>query len=361
MKGYLSVVCSILIVSWVGSGCDRNDRNTDRSVKVQAQLPLVFLSTTSCAANDTIQLTLKQALRNLDVFVNNETAKTLMKDSLTVFIPLDGSRVGVFSIIVSGLTATNRSIRDTLFIEVHSDIKPRTIDYQLLATYPHQTTSFTQGLEFHRGALYEGTGINGQSKLMKVNPLTGEIEQSKALAEQHFGEGITIFGDKIYQLTWKSGECFRYTLDFTLDKTFRYYTQGWGLTHTDTTLIVSDGSNRIYFYSTDFDRLGDMVVYDDKGPVTKLNELEMVNGFLLANVWETNRIVQIEIKSGKVVGELNLINLVPMNLGDARSDVLNGIAFNKKEGTLYVTGKNWPALYKLKVNGFLNSGNGRLL
>lgn len=286
--------------------------------------------------------------------LDDQLIQAFQTDSLTIRIPTRNSKVGFYQLIVSGLQANKDRISDTLFVEIRSNIKPRHIQYQLTTTYPHAATSFTQGLEFYDGVLlYEGTGQHGQSRLMRVETTTGRIMQSKELPNEHFGEGITIVNDKIYQLTWKSGQCFRYTMGLELDQTFRYFTQGWGLTHKDTTLIVSDGSNRLYFYSLNFKPLGGLSVYDDKGVVSKLNELEYIDGYVLANVWETNRIVQIDLGSGKVVGELNLTGLVPTNLGDPRSDVLNGIAYNHDEHALYITGKNWPAMYKLKVKDLL--------
>jgi glutamine cyclotransferase len=183
---------------------------------------------------------------------------------------------------------------------------------------------------------------------MKVDLSSGAIIQSVPLPNQYFGEGITIVNDRIYQLTWTSGQCFRYTTDLVLEKTFAYHTQGWGLTHRDTTLIISDGSNRLSHYSPNFRKIGETVVYDDQGPVMNLNELEYVNGYILANVWQTNRIVQIDLKSGKVVGELLVDPNLPTGI-NTKENVLNGIAHRPGENALYITGKNWPTLFKLQV------------
>ncbi len=233
-------------------------------------------------------------------------------------------------------------------------MKPEKLTYSVLQTYPHQPDSFIQGLEFYKGALYEGTGQNGQSRLMKVDLLTGTVLQSVSLPNQHFGEGITIVRDTIYQLTWTSGQCFRYTLNLVPDKTLTYHTQGWGLTHRDTTLIVSDGSNKLHFYTTDFQKTGEVVVYDNKGPVMNLNELEYINGFVWANIWQSNRIVKIDGESGKVVGELLIDSsaLVPI---DTDQNVLNGIAYQPAQNALYITGKNWPSLFKIQVKGLVKS------
>jgi glutamine cyclotransferase len=342
--------CLPLIITccWLGQACEqKNDRNEATEKHVGPAIASLFQP--SYVSKDSISIQLSESLDQIGIVLDDKRIEAFQPDSLTILIPVNVPKVGLYQLVVNGLSANKISISDTLLVEIRSDIKPRSIQYQLEMTYPHAATSFTQGLEFYRGALYEGTGLNGQSRLMRVELTNGRIMRSKGLPNEFFGEGITIFNDKIYQLTWKSGQCFRYTMEFEVDKKFRYYTQGWGLTHKDTTLIVSDGSNRLYFYSPEFKPLGNMNVYDDKGAVQKLNELEYVNGYVLANVWETNRIVQIDLESGKVVGELNLTELLPTNLADPRSDVLNGIAYNPDECALYVTGKNWPALYKLKV------------
>ena len=138
-------------------------------------------------------------------------------------------------------------------------------------------------------------------------------------------------------------------MDFALEKAFTYHTEGWGLTHTDSTLIVSDGSNKLSFYRADFQKTGELSVYDDKGPVMNLNELEYVNGYVLANVW-TKCIVQIDLTSGKVLGEINVSSTLPAGV-DTSVNVLNGIAYKSGEQALYITGKNWPSLFKIQVNG----------
>ena len=196
--------------------------------------------------------------------------------------------------------------------------------------------------------MYESTGENGKSQLLKIDLKTGNALKSLSLDKQYFGEGITIVNDKIYQLTWQSGVCFRYNLDFTLDKTFTYYFQGWGLTHKDTTLMMSDGSNKIHFYNTNYEKTGDLEVYDNNGPVRNINELEYVNGFLYANIFETTKIIKIDPETGKVVGFMNMESMIPAGI-DSRKDVLNGIAYHPSEQAFYVTGKNWPLMFKIKI------------
>lgn len=338
----------MIVCSWLMQSCEQK-REDDKPTEKHIRSAIAALSQPSYASNDTISIKLTEPLDRLKVTLDDKQVPAFQSDTLTILIPTNTTSLGFYQLVVNGFHTKKGSISDTLFVEIRSNVKPRSIQYKLETTYPHAVTSFTQGLEFNKGVLYEGTGQHGQSRLLRVEPTTGRIMQSKELPNEHFGEGITIMNDKIYQLTWKSGQCFRYTMELEVDQTFRYYTQGWGLTHKDTTLIMSDGSNRLYFYTPNFNPLGGVNVYDDKGAVSKLNELEYIDGYVLANVWETNRIVQIDLESGKVIGELNLTDLVPKNLLDAQSDVLNGIAYNQDEDALYVTGKNWPALFKLKV------------
>ncbi|WP_460635876.1 glutaminyl-peptide cyclotransferase [Larkinella harenae] len=314
---------------------------------------MASLSQTVYATGDTIVIALEQALTQIDIRFDTASVKPIQPDSLLLKVPITVSKVGVYQLVINGMTTQQLPVSDTVAVEIRSDTKPQPLSYQVVTTLPHQSTSFTQGLEFYKGSLYESTGLNGQSRLMRIDVSTGASLQSTSLPPQYFGEGITIVGDRIYQLTWTSGQCFRYTLGFEHDQTFSYPTQGWGMTHQDTTLIVSDGTNRLFFYTPNFQPIGFLYVYDDHGAVAKLNELEYVNGFVLANVWETNRIVQIDLESGKVVGELNLEKIVPKNLADPQANVLNGIAYHPKEKALYVTGKNWPALFKLQVNNLL--------
>ncbi|GAB3803305.1 hypothetical protein GCM10028819_33010 [Spirosoma humi] len=309
---------------------------------------IASLTKTTYTLGDTIRLQLSQPVVRPKVTIDAEESPVFEQTARTIAVGYAGGKTGLHQIIVSGVTSGSVSFADTLSLEMWSDIVPENITYSVLNTYPHQETSFTQGLEFYKGVLYESTGLNGQSNLMQVDVKTGAIRKSVPLANQYFGEGITIVNDKIYQLTWTSGVCFRYNLDFRLDKTFTYHTQGWGLTHRDTTLILSDGSNKLFFLSPEFQPLGELNVYDNKGPVRNLNELEYVDGYVFANVWQTNRIVQIDLKTGKVVGTLNMESILPPTV-NTNENVLNGIAFQPAENAFYVTGKKWPTLVKLRL------------
>jgi len=323
-------------------------KKTDHPTETPTEPAITALFKTTYILGDTISIQLSQPLTNVTVTADSNSAAVIQQTDNTLLVSSAASTIGLHQLIVNGVTATKKSVADTLNVELWSDIIPATRQFSVLKTFPHQSGSFTQGLEFYKGNLYESTGLNGQSKLMQVDLKTGSILKSTALPNQFFGEGITIVDNKIYQLTWTSGQCFRYTMDFVPDKTLTYHTQGWGLTHHDQTLILSDGTNKLYFLTPDFQIKGQISVYDHKGPIMNLNELEYVDGYVYANIWQTNRIVQIDVTSGKVVGNLNMEAILPAGV-DTKEHVLNGIAFQPQENAFYITGKNWPTLTKIQL------------
>jgi glutamine cyclotransferase len=217
--------------------------------------------------------------------------------------------------------------------------------------YAHDTGALTQGLLFQDGILYEGTGLHGQSSLRKVDLETGRVLQQYDLAAEYFGEGITIFGERLYQLTWKSRTGFVYSVD-TLEQisTFSYTTEGWGLTHDGERLIMSDGSSTLFFLDPEtLDVIGQVQVRDGDSPVDRLNELEYVNGQVWANVWQTHWIVRIDPASGQVVGWIDLTGLLDPADVTQRIDVLNGIAYDADQDRIFVTGKWWPRLFEIEI------------
>lgn len=224
--------------------------------------------------------------------------------------------------------------------------------YEVVNIFPHDPAAFTQGLVYLDDVFYEGTGRYGQSSLRKVDPTTGNILQQHDLAEEFFGEGIAVVGDVIYQLTWQNGTGFMYDKEtFAERRRFRYATEGWGLTFDGQHLIMSDGSATLYFLdpaTLDEVRRIDVTVAGE--PVVRLNELEYIDGRVLANIWQTDFIVQIDPASGVVDGVIDLTGL----LGQAPPsqsavDVLNGIAFDGANRRLFVTGKLWPYLFEIRL------------
>jgi len=227
---------------------------------------------------------------------------------------------------------------------------PPVYGYQIIHTFPHDPAAYTEGLVFDSGFLYEGTGLDGQSTLRKTQLETGEVLQRHDLSPDVFGEGITIFGDRIIQLTWKSQLGYVYDKrTFRLLREFTYPTEGWGITQDGKNLIMSDGTATLYFLNPDtFERTGRVEVHSDTGPVTRLNELEYVDGEIYANVWQTDRIARIAPDTGQVLGWIDLSGLLNAQERRTPVDVLNGIAYDAEHNRLFVTGKLWPKLFEIK-------------
>ncbi len=222
--------------------------------------------------------------------------------------------------------------------------------YRIVNTYPHDPDAFTQGLIFEGGVLYEGTGLRGRSSLRRVVLNTGEVLQRRELSDDYFGEGITLFGDRIIQLTWQSRIGFVYDkADFELLRSFTYPTEGWGVTHDGDRLIMSDGTSTLYFRDPEtFEEVGRVNVRDSAGAVSRLNELEYVAGEVYANVWQTDRIARIEPRTGRVIGWIDLEGLLSVEDRQG-ADVLNGIAYDSEKKRLFVTGKLWPKLFEIEL------------
>jgi len=225
------------------------------------------------------------------------------------------------------------------------------VGYRIVNTYPHDPRAFTQGLVFADDLLYEGTGLRGQSSLRKVDLKTGNILLNRPLSAQFFGEGITIYGNHIIQLTWRARVGFVYDRQtFQLLDTFNYPTEGWGITHDGRSFIMSDGTSTLYLLDPQtFQEVGRLEVHTRDGPVSRLNELEYVQGEIYANVWKTDRIARISPETGEVVGWINLEGLLRPEDRNRRVDVLNGIAYDVKNDRLFVTGKLWPKLFEIEL------------
>lgn len=233
---------------------------------------------------------------------------------------------------------------------IRSDIKPEMFGYKVVQAYPHVATSFTQGLEWFGNKLYEGTGLNGKSAVMEIDPKTGTTLQRTALDQSLFGEGITLMNNQLYQITWQNKQGFVYDLP-TLKrvKTFSYPTDGWGLTHWQNQLVMTDGGNRLYFLDPiSFKSNGFVEVWDNKKAIDQLNELETVGDAIYANRYTTDTIVKIEPKSGKVLAYIDLRGILPDADKTGDEDVLNGIAYNPEEKLFYLTGKNWPKMFAVR-------------
>jgi len=230
---------------------------------------------------------------------------------------------------------------------VSDDVREYT--FSVVNEYPHDPQAFTQGLIFAEGILYEGTGLRGSSSLRRVNLQTGEVLQKRDLDGRFFGEGITLYEDRMIQLTWTSQVGFVYgKTSFDLLREFDYPTQGWGITHDGERLIMSDGTSNLYFLDpATFQRIGQVEVIDEGARISNLNELEYIQGRVFANVWRTDRIAVIDPESGVVTNWVDLSGLLKPEDRTQPVDVLNGIAFDSDSDRLFVTGKLWPKLFEL--------------
>ncbi|MHC4266463.1 MAG: glutaminyl-peptide cyclotransferase [Planctomycetota bacterium] len=223
--------------------------------------------------------------------------------------------------------------------------------FEVVNTYPHDAEAFTQGLVFEKGFLYESTGQYGRSSIRKIELKTGNALKIHKLSDKFYGEGMTIYGKTIIQLTWRENIGFIFDLNsFDLLKTFTYPTEGWGITHDGRSLIMSDGSSRLHFLDPEtFKEKSFLVVCDDIGPVPGINELEYVKGQIYANIYPTNQIARIDLHTGRVTGWIDLTGLLSQQDLKRGADVLNGIAYDKKNDRLFVTGKLWPSIFEIKI------------
>lgn len=229
--------------------------------------------------------------------------------------------------------------------------QPIQLSYKIINKYNHDKNAYTQGLIYENGIMYESTGLRGKSTLRKVNYTIGEVFQSINLPSDDFGEGIAIKDDYIYQLTWKSNIGYIYNKKtFSKINYFTYYTEGWGLAFDGKNLIMSDGSNTLYFLDPDnFNEIKRLEVYDDKNEVKYLNELEYVNDKIYANVYGKTYIVSINPETGEVMEKIDFSELYPQGYKGDYDKVLNGIAYNKQNNHFFITGKLWPFLYEIMI------------
>jgi glutaminyl-peptide cyclotransferase len=239
----------------------------------------------------------------------------------------------------------------SLVVGTSAPAEPPTYTYSVVNQWPHDPGAFTEGLVYDQGALWESTGLNGASTLRKVDLQSGQVLEMYALPAQYFGEGLTLFGGKLIQLTWQTHIGFVYDPGcFCPERTFTYDGEGWGLTHDDRSLMMSDGTNQIRFLDPQtFAVTQTISVFDHGQPLKNINELEYINGEIYANIWQTDRIVRIDPASGAILGWIDLTGLLPAADRGPTTDVLNGIAYDEATGRLFVTGKDWPDLFQIAL------------
>ncbi len=288
---------------------------------------------------------------SLIVFVNNKRKlKFNFLDNSFVLNTADFT-VGNSNIKLAVYKENNIVDNSELSIKLLSDIHPVNYRAKIINKFPHDSKAYTQGLFVDNGILFEGTGQYGASSLRKVELETGKLIESLKIPRQFFGEGITAYNDKIIQLTWRSRMGFVYNKEnFELINKIQYPTEGWGITFDGEKLIMSDGSSTLYFLDPNyFYKIGELKVCDNSREITMLNELEYINGNIYANVWQTDYIVIINPKNGKVIAKVDCSNLVPKKYKNEADMVLNGIAYDKNSDKLFLTGKMWDVLYEVML------------
>ena len=293
-------------------------------------------------------------LEKIEIAVDGKVVQTSKNLTNTFLYKTIDYGIGKHNIKISATKSDGVSGDNYVEIAVASDTKPVRYTYQIVAEYSHNITHFTQGLEFHDNQLYEGTGQEGASAIYRHNIQTGKSKEEYKLDNQYFGEGITILNNKLYQLTYKHKIGFVYDLStFKLLNTWNYkYEEGWGLTNDGHSLIMSDGTENIYYINPEnYQEIRKIQVYNEHNAIKNLNELEYIKGEIWANIWQTDTIVIIDPQSGKVKGEINMSGLLGTIVQSQKEplDVLNGIAWNPVTDKIYVTGKWWPKIFEIKL------------
>ena len=261
------------------------------------------------------------------------------------------SFIGPLAILALAMTVC-LSCADQIDLDSFSSSSIETFSYRIVDSYPHDPHAFTQGLVYYQGEFYEGTGLYGRSSLRRVKIETGEVLEMVPLKDDFFAEGIAIWEDRIIQLTWKSRQGFVWDRDnLSQIGDFTYRTEGWGLTSNETRLIMSDGSDTLYFLDPEnYSMQGTLMVTASGEPVRGINELEYIEGMIYANLWPSSWIAIISPETGEVTGRIDLSGILEEGGTPAgRVDVLNGIAYDSSDDRLFVTGKLWPSLFEIEL------------
>jgi glutamine cyclotransferase len=349
----------IVLISIVLAGCD-NTKEQPKSPRIRnfskviSPLPMQSFTTSDSvvfsAANttDSVSVVSMVLMNGMD---------TISKASGNELKPQIGATTGIpnLNLYIQLSNGTTESYQPKIVILAEKE--PDTYTYELINTYPHDPDAYTQGLLYYKGELYESTGQQGESVLRRVEIKTGKPLVNVNIKDTYFGEGLAQFEDKLYQLTWKSNICLVYDLGtMTEVSTFTYQTEGWGITATLNSLVMSDGTENLYVKDPEtFADISKLQVYDNKGPIDNLNELEYANGLIFANVYQTETIVIIDPFTGSVVGKLDLTGIFNKANYGRRIDVLNGIAHNYDSDTYFVTGKYWPKMFEIRISKSENS------
>ncbi len=309
------------------------------------------------SVGDPIQIDLEvldpSNIKSLSIYLNDTLYQAnVSPKTQTIKIPTANANVGLNVLYFSFTDKEGKSRGATRNLILFSDVIPEQKIASIIKTYPHESTSYTQGLEFYKDALYESTGSGDYAKsfIAKVNLKTGKHLQYKVLDEAYFGEGITILNDTIYQIVWQKQKCFVYTLDFKQVNSFDYEGEGWGLTNNGKSIIMSNGTAEIVWRNQRTFKIEKKIyAFSNENDFQNLNELELIEGKLMANVYTQNYMIEIDTSNGKVLSKIDCAGIVEKGMvGNA--NVLNGIAYNPNSKKTYLTGKFWSQLFEIQIN-----------
>lgn len=290
-------------------------------------------------------------VKKASLYLNDSLLKTWESPKGKIEFILNAGLFGIGAKTISLVSVSSNGMEydDTRLLRIVSDVAPKQMKATVLAMFDHDPTSFTQGFEFNNGVLFESTGLNGKSKVAQVDLKSGKSLKQIGLDENYFGEGITIVGDKIFQLTWQNQKCFQYNKNsLQLEKEFPYNGEGWGLCNDGKNIIMSNGSEILTFRDPEsFQTVKTIEVYDQIGPRVRLNELEYIDGKIYANIWMLDIIIVIDPETGKVLSEIDCSDVVAK--GKGAGEVLNGIAYNLATKKTYLTGKNWSKVLEVEI------------
>ena len=300
----------------------------------------------------TLGETLSLSIKNLQNHPIESVSYTLSGNVISENSALTNSKLGE-QVIEATIKTKGETQVISQNLTVLNNTSPKVFSYKIINEYPHDITSYTQGLEFYNGELYESTGQRGESKLRKVDYKTGSILKNINLADDYFGEGLTILNNKIYQLTWQKGIGFIYDINsFEKTNSFKYgkSKEGWGLCNNGKVIYKSDGSEDIWILNPETLIEQEYIqVYTNKGPIKEINELEWINGKIYANRYQKDGVAIINPENGAVIGVIDFSPLKKLVKQHQGLDVLNGIAYNPKTKTVFVTGKRWDKLFEIEI------------
>ncbi|HEX8561992.1 MAG TPA: glutaminyl-peptide cyclotransferase [Flavobacterium sp.] len=349
MKKYNWFVFILLAV--VALGCDGSRKQGEKYFSVDAtKLKQHYLP------SDKLEIVvLNEQKKSIDsiAFYLNDKRFSSVRGHKQAEASLSGAKLGYQNIKALVYYEAQTSGQEiTARIEVVSPVQPKLLNFTVVRTYPHDVTAFTEGLEFYRDTLLESTGQNGKSWIRKYDYQTGKTYKQVDLTQEYFGEGITVINNKVFQLTWQSEVGFIYNAgNLKLEKTFKYHkkVEGWGMTNDGKNIYHSDGTEKIWTMDPSTQKLTDYInVYSSTAKIKSINELEWIDGSIYGNIWQKNAIAVIDPATGSVTGVINLASL-RKELKSPTAEVLNGIAYNPKTKTIFVTGKHWDKMFEIRI------------